>query len=135
MKKSSRLEPRVGIFWLIEDRLIIDSTPISSAEPYGECLNHPTGHIDYWTEHQRLGDLPCDTEYEGHPRGRVVYNTKTGRYSFCADRCILRKKAVVKRIMKAMHLPIELTKILTDSHYKSFRCLEREIAREEREGA
>jgi hypothetical protein len=101
--RSDQLELRVGIFWLVDDRPIMDSTPVSAAEPYGECRTHPTSHIDYWTEHQRLGDLPRDTECEEHPRGRVVYNTKTGRYSFCADHCILRKKSVVRRIMRAMH--------------------------------
>jgi hypothetical protein len=28
MKKSDEQEPRVGIFWLVQDRLIIDSTPL-----------------------------------------------------------------------------------------------------------
>ena len=131
MKKDSRSEPCVGIFWFIGDLLIIDSTAISAAEPYGNCMNHPMSHIDYWTEHQTLGDLPRDTEYEEHPRGRVVFNTKTGRYSFCADRCILRKKSVVRRIMKAMHLPIESTDVLTDGHYRCFRCLRAEITIDE----
>src|ERR1035441_4486160 len=130
MRKDSHLEPQVGIFWLLGDRLIIDTTPMSGGEQYGDCLNHPKSHIDYWTERQRLGDLPRDTEYEEHPRGRVVYNTKTDRYSFCADRCILRKKSVVKRIVKAMHLPIEMTDVLTDGDYRCFRCLERQFAQE-----
>jgi hypothetical protein len=134
MRKESHAEPQVGIFWLIGDRLIIDSTPLSAAEPYGDCLNHPQSHIDYWTEHQSLGDLPRETEYEKHPRGRVVFHSKTERYSLCADRCILRRKSVVERIIKAMHLPIDLTDILTDSHYRCFRCLERESERNERDG-
>jgi hypothetical protein len=131
MRKDSHLEPQVGIFWLLGDRLIIDTTPMSGGEQYGDCLNHPKSHIDYWTEHQTLGDLPRDTEYEEHPRGRVVYNRKTGRYSFCADRCILRKKSIVTRVITAMHLPIESTDVLTDSHYRCFRCLRTEFAREE----
>ena len=128
--KSDQPEPRVGIFWLFGDRLLIDSTPVSDAEPYGDCLGHSKSHIDYWTEHQRLGDLPCDIEYEETPRGRVIYNMKTRRYSFCADRCILRRKSVVRRIMKTMHLPADVTDILTDSHYRCFRCLTSETARE-----
>jgi len=129
--RSDQREPMVGIFWLIGNRLILHGTPISAAESYGDCLGHSKSHIDYWTEHQRLGDLPRDTEYEEHPRGRVVYNTDTGRYSFCADRCILRKKSIVKRIIKAMHLPIESTAVLTDSHYRCFRCLSAQITIDE----
>jgi hypothetical protein len=36
-------EPRVGIFWLLDGKVIIDSTPLSMAEPYGTALTHPTG--------------------------------------------------------------------------------------------
>lgn len=84
----------------------------------------------HWTERQSLGDLPLDTEHEEHPRGRVVFHTKTCRYSLCADRCILKRKAVIKRIIMTMHLPIDMTDTLTDSHYRCFRCLEREVAGE-----
>lgn len=131
--KSDLLEPRVGIFWMIGDRLIIDSTPLSAAEPYGDCLGHSTSHIDYWSERQTLGELPRDIEYEENPRGRIVFNKKAGRYSLCADRCILRKESVVKRIVQSMHLPIDETDVLTDEHYRCFRCLEGEIARDERD--
>ena len=62
--RSDQLRPQVGIFWLVGNRLIIESTPVSAAEPYGDCLNHPKSHIDYWAEHQTLGDLPRDAEYE-----------------------------------------------------------------------
>ena len=133
--RSDQPEPRVGIFWLIGNRLIIDSTPLNAAEPYGECLGHAKSHIDFWAERQALGEVPRDTEYEEHPRGRVVFNSKTERYSFCADRCILKKKSVVKRIMTAMRMPIEMSDIIADSHYRCFRCLERETAREERDGS
>jgi hypothetical protein len=36
----------VGIFWLVEDRLIIDASPLSAAEPYGECLTHRNRLLD-----------------------------------------------------------------------------------------
>lgn len=76
-------ETRVGIFWLVRSRLIIDCTPLSAAERYGDRMNHPHSHIDDWAVRRSLGDLPRDTGYEEHPRGRVVYNLKTGRYSVC----------------------------------------------------
>jgi hypothetical protein len=34
-------EPRVGIFWLIDGKPLIDSTPLGEAEPYGDHLTHP----------------------------------------------------------------------------------------------
>ena len=63
--------------------------PFGEVEPYGDCLGHAKSHLDYWTENQVLGDLSSDTEYEEHPRGQIVYSSKTGRYSLCADGCIL----------------------------------------------
>lgn len=133
MMRSNQHEPRVGIFWLIGSRLIIDSTPLGEAEPYGDCLGHSTSHIDFWTESQAHGELSRDTEYEEHPRGRVIFNKKLGRYSLSADRCIMRKKSVVTRIIKIMRLPISMTDILTDEHYRCFRCLETEFARDEQD--
>ena len=47
--KPPEEEARVGIFWLYNDQLVIDSTPLSQAEPYGDVLTHATGHIDHWT--------------------------------------------------------------------------------------
>ena len=35
------VEAKVGIFWLFEDTLIIDSTPASKAEPYGDTSGTP----------------------------------------------------------------------------------------------
>src|ERR1035438_4845642 len=52
---SDQLETRVGIFWLVNNQLIIDCTPLSAAERYGDCLNHAKSHIHYWTEQQRAG--------------------------------------------------------------------------------
>ena len=122
MTQCDGRQPLLGIFWLVSNRLIIDASPLSEAEPYGDCLTHRKGHIDYWTEQQRLGTVPKDIEYEEPPRGRVVFNTKTQRFKLYADRCIIGKKAVVERIKKAMHLPSSGTDVRTDGHYGHYRC-------------
>src|ERR1700683_612174 len=100
-KQMTQGQSMVGIFWLIGDRLGLDTSPLSEAEPYGDCLGHRTSHIDYWTAQQRLGIVSREIEYEESPRGRVVFNTKTKKFALYADRCILNRKAVVKRIMQA----------------------------------
>jgi hypothetical protein len=124
----------VGIFWLIGDRLILDTSQLSEAEPYGDCLGHRTSHLDYWTAQQCLGTVSREIEYEAPPRGRVSYNRRSKRFDLYADRCILKRKAVVKRIMEAMHLPASRTNIGTDGHsghYKCSKCLETFFARED----
>ncbi len=112
----------VGIFWLIDERLILDTTLLSEAEPYGDCLTHGNSHIDFWTEQQNLGMVPSEIEYEEYPRGRVVLNTKAREFYLLADRCILKDRATVNRIKKAMHLPPKTT-IDTDPHYRCAKCL------------
>ena len=118
--------PMVGIFWLLGERVIFDTTPLIGAEPYGDCLDHPTSHDDFWAEQQRLGTVPRDMEYEESPRGRVVYNRKTKRFALYADRCILKRKYVVQQIMKAMHLSAKQADVTTDGpdgHYRCACCL------------
>ena len=125
MKESAQQpEPRVGIFWLFDDKLILDSTPLSTAEPYGTALNHPTSHIDYWTRLQCTGAVLPEVEYEELPRGRVVFDGREQRLKLYADACILRKKDVVKKLLRLLHLPDD-TPLSTDRHYRCSRCVAR----------
>jgi hypothetical protein len=125
MKKRSKqpnAEARVGIFWLFNDGLIFDSTPVSKAEPYGDNLGHATGHIDQWALLQQTGVVPPDIEYEQPPRGRVVYDKRQETFHLLADRCILDRKDLIAKIKEELHLP-KSTKMDSDQHYKCFRCL------------
>ena len=62
-------------------------------------------------------------EYEEAPRGRVMYNTKSQRFTLLADKCILKDKRIVSKIMSEMNLPSKNTDKGTDSHYRCFACL------------
>jgi hypothetical protein len=127
-KTSGRVpEPHVGIFWLLNGKLLIDSVPLGEAEPYGDHLTHPRSHIDVWEQWRLGGKVPAESEYEEFPRGRVMYNTKTQRFTLLADRCILREKIMVTKIMSELNLRSENadrgTDRGTDSHYRCFACL------------
>ena len=74
-------EPLVGIFWVVSGKLVIDSTPLGEAEPYGEHLTHPRSHYEVWEQWRLGGRVPGESEYEEFPRGRVTYNTKTQRFT------------------------------------------------------
>jgi|ERR1035437_8744893 hypothetical protein len=119
------VQRRVGIFWLVGNRLLCDTGPLSKAEEYGECLTHPQSHIDHWAHLQQIGTVSPHSEYEEYPRGRVVFNTKTERFTIYADRCILRRQPMIKRIMKIMHLGINETDFRTDGHYRCVKCMEK----------
>jgi hypothetical protein len=116
-------EPHVGIFWLLYGKPLIDSIPLSEAEPYGDHLTHPHGHGVVWGKVQQSGIVPADIEYEEPPRGRVIYNTKARRFTLLADRYILRDRGAVRKVMSEMNLPIKNTDEGADSHYRCFVCL------------
>jgi hypothetical protein len=124
-ERLQQAEPQVGIFWLIDTRIVIDVTPLSEAGKYGDFKIHDGGHVSYWTELEKRSEVPAGLEYEEHPRGRVNYNTKTQRFNLYADACILRKKNVLKKLLRLMHLPPD-THASTDPHYRCFRCLAKE---------
>jgi hypothetical protein len=115
-------EPHVGVFWLVGGKLLIDSTALSKAEPYGDHLIHPRSHIDVWALFQRNGIASIDMEYEEAPRGRVMYDTKTRRFTLLADRCILKRKDLVGKIISAMNLTGKNIDKGTDSHYRCSGC-------------
>lgn len=125
-KRSAQTrKPRVGIFWLFNRKLILDSTPLSDAESYGNVLNEPREHVNHWVVLQRQGIFPSDVDYEEIPRGRVGYYKREERFWLRADRCILKRKDVVRRIMSALSLP-DNTLIEKDDHYRCAACLRRQ---------
>jgi hypothetical protein len=122
MTKGKLPAPRLGIFWLVRDNLLFDSTPLSGAEAYGDHLGHPRSHIDMWEQFQRLGTAPRESEYEEYPRGRVMFHPSAEVYTILADCCILDRKDLIAQIKEEMHLP-KGTKTGPDSHYRCFGCL------------
>lgn len=127
-KTSGEPEPRVGIFWLLpQTRLIFDVTPVSAAEEYGNALTHPRSHLSRWTALQRSGQAPPDTEYETFARGRVSFFPLENKFGFFADRCILTKSTVIRKILATMHLPSNKVEFHTDEHYRCATCLRRQL--------
>jgi hypothetical protein len=116
-------EPQVGICWLIGGKLVIDSTGLSNAESYGAFKVYPGDHCSVWENLQRVHVVPADAEYEEFPRGRVMYDTKTRRFRLLADRCILKDRGVVTKIIASMNLPRKHMDIGADDHYRCFDCL------------
>ena len=124
-KNAKPTAPNVGIVFLVGKTLLIDRTPVSEGEIYGDFRIHERGHDMYWETLKKTGAVPPDTEYDDYPRGRVAYNTKTGKYSLLLDRCILKNKSVVNKIMSELNLPTKRTEMDTDSQYRCPNCLGR----------
>lgn len=124
----------VGIFWGIAEggqlpTLLVNLTPLSAAEPYGDFLTHG-GHHDYWQKLSTIGaselrrrglpTAPVWSEYEEWPRGRVVYHVPTGRFIVYADRQ-LRQASWPDLVARWFSLPEGGFDLRSDLHYVSFR--------------
>jgi hypothetical protein len=115
-------EPRLGIFWLVDGKLLIDGAPLVECEQYGDHLNYPGSHIDVWEQWKRMGKAPVESEYEEYARGRVMCEMKAKQFTLLADRCILKRKDLIAAIKKELRLPNK-TSLGTDLHYRCFHCL------------
>jgi len=115
-------KPRLGIFWLVYGKLLIDSAPVSECEKYGDNLNFSGSHIAVWEQWRQAGKAPAESEYEEYPRGRVMCDIRTKKFTLLADRCILKRKDLIVTIKDELHLPKKTT-LGTDPHYRCSTCL------------
>lgn len=122
----------VGIFWGIPESdgswiILADATSLAEAELYGDFLTHPRGHYDVWSQWQKTRTAPIanrfilqavvDHEYEFFPRGRIVYNTGTGRFVLYADRR-LQQHVTITRIASEFGLAAGTFTVRSDAHYR-----------------
>ena len=119
--------PAVGIFWRVNDILVVDRSALDDAEAYGDCLTHAAGHYQRWEEWQALGGtgraaegLPNQigsTEYDQWPRGRIVYETRARRFVLYADRR-LQGPDIIDALKVAFGLNGAEVVVRNDSHYR-----------------
>jgi hypothetical protein len=124
-KRTATAKPRVGIFWLVAEKLVFDTSALADAENYANHKTHSLSHADCWSRFQRDGLVPNDLEYEDAARGRVVHDARASTFTIFADRCILKKRGLVKQIFAEMNLSPANTQTSTDSHYRCAYCLRR----------
>jgi len=123
----------VGIFWGIPESgnswtLLIDSTSLEEAEPYGDFLTHPRGHYEVWEQWKERHTAPpvgksvsqaidCH-EYEDFPRGRIVYEVKRNRFIIYADKR-LQQTSFIAEIANKFGLVPGTFVVRSDAHYQS----------------
>jgi hypothetical protein len=123
----------VGIFWGIPSSdkrwtILTDATPLSEAEPYGDFLTHPRGHYEVWSSWQTLSaaalakqHIPQAVayhEYEDFPRGRIVFQIKSGQFIVYADRR-LQRSDVVTDIATLFAIAPGTFVVRSDAHYRT----------------
>jgi hypothetical protein len=122
--------PAVGIFWRVENALVIDRSTLDQAEPYGDCLTHSAGHYELWEAWRARGSANlavagypiriASTEYDDWPRGRIVYETAARPFVIYADRRLQTHEGVaeIKEAFGLADKRTTATVVSNDSHYR-----------------
>jgi hypothetical protein len=124
--------PKVGVFFVVGPKLWVAGIPWAENLSVAGFRTYAVGHPDLWKQLQEAGAVPCDLEYDETARGRVNYEDASGRFTLFADKCIIRNKRLVSKIMNELSLP-KNTGVLPDDHYRCPRCLRRRLKREQAE--
>ena len=116
---------RVGIFWQVGGQWVAAGCTLAEAATYGDALTYDGGHAEHWERWQEAGgrwlaehDLPLailTSEYEEHPRGRVV--KAPDWFIIYADRRLLGRETVCE-IATLSGLDGEPMTSSPDSHYR-----------------
>lgn len=75
----------VGLFFVINGRVLLHSLSIAQAEAYGEFLIYPYSHMEIWDRHY-IRKYNVDFDY--YPRGRIVYHRNKREFWVYRDSCI-----------------------------------------------
>ena len=111
--------PEVGIFWLIDNKLVADSIPWRQADIHGGFYNGKNDHATFWTTLQRLLPQWKDKEYTDFPRGRVLFHSTEEVFLVYSSQAIVNSPDVRATILAEFKLPLAATKFETDYHYEN----------------
>lgn len=122
-------DARVGIFWFVAGHLVATGCPVREAVSYGDCLTYDGGHAETWALWREAGaswldgaGLPrliLSSEYDEHPRGRVVRTPD--RFVIYADRQAQHAQALAA-IRAAFCLAKDMALVRSDAHYRVTGC-------------
>jgi len=118
--RRSRLAsmPEVGLFWLIDNKLVADSIPWRQGDVYGGFYNGKNDHATFWATLQRLQPRWKGKEYTDFPRGRVLFDSMEEVFFVYSSRLLINSSEVRKMILAEFNLPWAATKFAADYHYE-----------------
>lgn len=127
-------EPEVGIFFVYNGEVVIDSKPLCVTEPYGKFNSADSEYDRYWKFGQRYNVVPREIEYDEVPRGRVDYDTNEKKFHIYADSCILKDRKALEEINRGFRLPSANTdEPECDPHYSCAGCIRVKVTKEPEE--
>jgi hypothetical protein len=114
--------PRVGILYVIDEDLYVESMPMIEGEDWGDFKTHPNGRMEYWVVLVKQLKLPRYLSYDSYPRGRVIYAKAQDTYMLYLDRWLVKKRQTIQLIKRKLWLFKQQVEILTDEHYQCSVC-------------
>ena len=122
--KGSLTSGCVGIWWLLDSKVIGNAIPLDSGYNDGNFIHYDNfkNHSTEWhTVLQEQAPDDCDTIYpkgfKSIERGRVVYNLRTMCYEIvCSEEVAINAEAI-KSIVEFYDLSDCRYDIVTDRHY------------------
>jgi hypothetical protein len=111
--------PEVGLFYVIDGEIWLDSTPVPEARQLREVIIHSGIHRSYWANLRRMICALAGVPHACYPRGRVVFVKATGRYHLYLGPEILSHEPLIRQVMDAMRLPAAQTEVRPAPHLRT----------------
>ena len=113
---------KVGIFFKVENGLLLDVVPLEAGEAYGDSIGY-SGHYDFH-ENMRprapIERLFKSHDYDYYPRGRVVYFPKGNTFTLYTDPCLTTEE--ISQVKNLFDLKGQIVVVAEDEHYRCARC-------------
>lgn len=76
------IDNQVGLFFIVQNDLLLHSCMLDEGESYGDFLNYPLSHDKVWQEYYQK---KYHVDFDYYPRGRIIYNKREQRYVLYYD--------------------------------------------------
>jgi hypothetical protein len=97
--------PKVGLFYVIDRELWLDSTPIPEARQLREVIIPSGNHRSYWANLRRIIRALAGVPHICYPRNRVVFVKAMGRYHLYLGPELFTHEPLIWQVIDVMHLP------------------------------
>ena len=116
-------DSEVGIFYIVDGRIVSEKIPVSEIEPLGGVHSIPVEHSELWSELQDKNPNLHDMTWWDLPRGRVVYNGNKDRFEIFADQHILEDERLISELVADYRLENRDVHASGDEMYRCADCV------------
>jgi hypothetical protein len=106
----------VGVFWVWNGEVLASPVSLGAADQNRGFVDSPENHVDVWPRFQKQHSDLFDLEYFAIPRGRVVYNEATRRFTVYLDNALM-KPGIQDELRIVFGLSESITDYERDDHY------------------